>query len=255
MYLLYVGVAKIYSGSRSFGSAGFALLVVTDSLLLKDVEVLAVTLGKSDGGLLVSDNEAVSLSGGEGLAVGVLQMDDVEASQMSLEVEDLGNSTDVVTSSDEGKVAGLVAVPFDDLVVLEIELDGVVLVDFGVGESDGPAVVGHDVGDLIGSNSFALDLEELGLGLSLLDLDEGKPALDVVEHPVALVGLCDGEDVHNTHGELNVPSDFIIDFDASLFILNDGVCFTASHCDFEVVPAWINLYLRRIDKGRHSLSL
>ena len=250
-----MGVAKIYSGSRSFGSAGFALLVVTDSLLLKDVEVLAVTLGKSDGGLLVSDNEAVSLSGGEGLAVGVLQMDDVEASQMSLDVEDLGNSTDVVTSSDEGKVAGLVGVPLDDLVLLEIELDGIVLVDFGVGEPDGPAVVGHDVGDLIGSHSFALDLEKFGLGLSLLDFDEGKPALDVVEHPVAFVGLCDGEDVHNTHGELNVPPDFIIDFDASLFILNDGVSFTASHRDFEVVPALINLYLRRIDKGRHSLSL
>ncbi len=220
----------------SFSGAGLSLLVVTKSLLLKDVQVVTLVLGKSDQRLLGSDNENVGLSGGEGLAVAVLEMHDIEAAQVTLDVEDLADSTDVVSTGHVGEMSSLVADPLGDLVLLEVELDGVALVDFGVGEADGAGVVGDDVGDLVGSDGLALDLEELELGLGVLDLVEGDSALDVVQQSVVLVGLGDGDDVHDSHGELDVTSWLVIDLNAGLFILDDDVGFATSEGKSEAVP-------------------
>ena len=95
--------------------------------------------------------------------------------------------------------------------------------------------MGYDVGDFVGSNGLALDLQQFDLGLCLLDLDEGESSLDVVEHPVVLVGLDDGEDVHDTDGELGVPSDFIINFNAGFSVLQDEDDLAVGECQLEVV--------------------
>lgn len=182
-------------------------------------------------------------------------MHDVEAAQVAFNVENGGDSADVVASGDEGKVSGLVLEPFDDGVLLEIELEGISDADVGVGEPDGPAIVGDNVWDFVGSDGFALDLQEFDLGLSVLNFGEGEPALDIEEESVVLVGLDDGEDVHHADGELNILSDFIINFDSGLLILDDEVGFPAGEGDLEVVPDWKDAYLRRMARGRHSLSL
>lgn len=49
----------------------------------------------------------------------------------------------------------------DDLVGGEVDLDGVVGLDEGVGEADGPAVVGHHVGDSLIPSGESLDAAEL----------------------------------------------------------------------------------------------
>ena len=211
--------------------------------------------GESDAGLLVSNDEGVSLSSGESFSVGVLQVSDVEAVKMPLNVDDLGNSSDVVSTGDVGEVSGFVFEPLRDLVLFQVELDSVSFVDFGVGESDGPAVVSDDVGDFVGTNSLSLDLEEFVSGFSVLDLDEGETSLDVVEKTVVLASLGEVDGVHDADGELEVFSSFIIDFDPSLFILNDEVGLAGSEGYFQVVPALIHMYLRTMERGRHSLSL
>lgn len=244
---------KIYSSS--FKSAGFSSLVVAQGLLLQNVKVLAVALGKGDHGLLVSNDEHVSFSSGEGLSVGVLQVNNVEATEVSLDVQNLGDSADVVSAGDVGEVSGFIAEPLEDLVVLEVESDGISLVDFGVGEPDGSSVVSDDVGDLVGSNCFASDLEEFGFGFSFFDLGQGEPAFDVEEESVVFVGFGDGDDVHESDGESGVSSGFIINSDASFLILKDDVGFAASEGDLEVVPACCWEYLRMMERGRHSLSL
>ena len=239
--------------SKSFG--WFSLLVLSKVLFFDDIQVFAVTFGKSDAGLLVSNDEDVASSGGQGLSVGISQMHDVETTQMPLNVKDGGDSADVVASGNVGKVARFVGVPFDDGVLLKVELESVTLVDLGVGVSDGPSVVGDDVWDFVGSDSLGLDLQELDLGFGILDLGEGEPSLDVVEHSVVLVGLDDGKDVHDTDGEFSISSDFIIDFDASLLVLSYGGHFASGECDLEVVSASRREYLRTMERGRHSLSL
>ena len=182
-------------------------------------------------------------------------MHDIVASQMSLHVQDGSHSAHVVSSGDVGEVTGLVLVELNNLVLFEVVFDGISLGDFGIGESDGSGVVGDNVGLFVGSDNASLDLEQLELGLSLLQFGEGEPALDVIEQSEALVGLGESDDVHDADGELDITSDPAVDLNAGFFILDDGVCFAAVEGELEVIPAWGTKYLRMIERGRHSLSL
>lgn len=65
-----------------------------------------------------------------------------------------------------------------DLTGLEIEFDGVVNLNFGVGVPDGPSIMSDDVGDLVGSNflgsnseEFVLTNKDYGSYLGFLGLD------------------------------------------------------------------------------------
>ena len=49
----------------------------------------------------------------------------------------------------------------DNLVGGEVNLDSVVGLDEGVGEADGPAIVGHDVGDTLIPGGESLDAAQL----------------------------------------------------------------------------------------------
>ena len=73
-----------------------------------DVIVEAFVGWKGDFRFFVSDDENVAASGGESLSVAVLQVDDIERAQMSLDVEDSSDSTDVVTAGDVGQVSWFV---------------------------------------------------------------------------------------------------------------------------------------------------
>jgi hypothetical protein len=124
----------------------------------------ALLLGQcNDGFLAIADDEDVGLSSSESLSVGVLDVDDVIASNMPLDMNDLTNSTDIVAASDEASVSDIVLDPVGDFVVNEAVLDGVTLFDLGMGESDGTSIVCHDVGDLVWAYSPSFDLKQFKL--------------------------------------------------------------------------------------------
>jgi hypothetical protein len=107
-------------------------------------------------------------------------MDNADTSDVLLEIEDLSHSTNVVSSSDVGEMSRLVLGPFGDLSLFEVVLNSVSLVDFRMGESDGSGVTSHDVGDLVGANSFLCDLQQFVFGLSIFYLDKGESSLNVI---------------------------------------------------------------------------
>lgn len=203
--------------------------VETSLLLLQDIQVLTVTFRKGDGGFLVSDDENVRFSGGEGLSLSISQVDNIEATQMSFDVLDGSDSTDVVSAGDVCEVSGLVGVPLGDLVLFKVKSEGVSFVDFGMGESDGSAVVGDNVGSFVGADELFRDFQEFDFGFSVFNFDRFESTLDVVEKSKVLVGLGDADDVHDTNGELGVSSDFVINLDAILLVLKNESDFTS--CD------------------------
>ena len=81
--------------------------------LLSDGELHSLALGEGDVGLVtLANDEHVVDPGGEGVAIGVLHVDDVEGSWVSLSGHDGSHSTSVPSSSHHAQVAG-------------VELDGV----------------------------------------------------------------------------------------------------------------------------------
>jgi hypothetical protein len=133
------------------------------------------------------------------------------------------DSANVVTTGDED---GSTVVELDNTVnlsVFKVELDGVVLLDVGVGETDGSSVVGDDVWDLVLTHALSLDLAKLEGGFLGLDSVGHEASLDVVEHAEVLTGLVDGNNILEANGVLGVTSDLVVDSDVVGTLVTDDL--------------------------------
>jgi len=100
-------------------------------------------------------------------------------------------------------------------------LDGIVLLDVWVGESEGSAVVGNNVGNFVGSHGLSSDGAELELSFLGVDLVSLVSTLDVVEDSEVFSSSVNGDNVHNTEWESGVSSDLAVDLDESFLVFND----------------------------------
>ena len=104
--------------------------------LLSDGELDTLALGQGDPGLVLSDDEDVGLAGGERVVNGILEMDDVETSVVTLTMGDDTNTTHIATTGDHGNSASVELDKVGDLTSLEVDLDSVVDLDGRVGVAD-----------------------------------------------------------------------------------------------------------------------
>jgi len=112
-----------------------------------------------DEGFFSSTNaENVGETGSEGVATGILDVSNLVGTGMVLDVLEHTDATNIVAASDENAGAVFELDNGINLVGLKVELHGVVDLDVGVGETDGPAVVGDDVGDLVLANALLAHL-------------------------------------------------------------------------------------------------
>ena len=125
----------------------------------------------------------------------ILNVDDVEATNMLLTVNDYTGPAHVTTTSDYDGVTGIELDEVCNLVLIDVEFNSVVGLDAGVGVADGPAIVGDDVGDALGTDSQFSDLEELVVGLLGCDAVDGETALNIIKEAEVFAGLFDGDDI------------------------------------------------------------
>jgi hypothetical protein len=104
-------------------------------------------------------------------------------------------STHVSSTGNHDNVSRLKLDVVDNLVVDQVELDGVVGLDDGVRVSDGSSVVGDEVGDTLLAELVGLDLQELVRSLFRGDSVDGESTLDVVQQSEVFTGSLDGDDV------------------------------------------------------------
>ena len=167
----------------SLGSSG-----ISEVSLLDNREVV-VSLKKGNFGSLGSNNEDVLESGGELKTIFVLNVDNFVRSRVLLESLDGSNSTDVISSGDHNFSSNFEFEAGSDFVGSQVELDGVVDLDEGVGESEGSSVVGDDIGDSLGTHGSSFDSAELELGFRGRDLGETESTLAVIEESIVSLGL------------------------------------------------------------------
>ena len=157
-------------------------------------------------------------------------MDNIEAAQMSFDVKDWSNSTDVVTTSDVSEVSWLVADPADDLILFKIVFNGISFINVWVWESDGSGIVSNNVWDFVWSNSFLNNFTKFEVGFLIINLDKGESTLFIIQKSVAFTSFNDVKDIHNTDWEFGISSDFIIDFESCLFVLSNDGDFSSVSC-------------------------
>lgn len=95
-----------------------------------------LALWQTDPWLLLANDEDVAFSGSERVVNGVLDVNDGEATVVSLTVSDDTNTTHVTTTSNHGDHTSVESDEVGDLSGCEIDLDGVVNLDGRVGVSD-----------------------------------------------------------------------------------------------------------------------
>ncbi len=189
--------------------------------LLQDRQLDALALGQGHGGGGAgAEHEDVLLSGGESIASSVTHSGDVEGAGVVLDVGERAHTAGVATLGDHHSVANLELEGLHDLAGLQVDLDGVVHLDLGVGVADSAAVVGDDVGDSLVGQGLGLDAAQLEAELLIGDAVESEAALGVVDQAeLVLVGLALGLDldgVHEASGVVGVSANLAIDRDVLL---------------------------------------
>ena len=104
--------------------------------LLSNGELDTLALGQGDPGLVLANDENVALTGSEAVVNGVLDVDDVEATIVTLTVGDDTNTTHVTTTGNHGNGASVELDEVGDLAGGQVNLDGVVDLDAGVRVAD-----------------------------------------------------------------------------------------------------------------------
>ena len=122
-------------------------------------------------------------------------MDDVEATNVFLTMYDYTGPTHVTTTSDNDGITGIELDVVRNLVLVDVEFDGVVGLDAGVGVAESPTIVGDDVGDALGTDSQFSDLEKLIARFLRCDAVDGETALNIIKEAEVFARLFDGDDI------------------------------------------------------------
>ena len=104
--------------------------------LLCNSELDTLALGQRDPWLLGADDENVALTGSERVVNGILDVNYVEASIMTLTVSDDTNTTHVTTTSNHSNHTSIKLDEVGDLASGEVDLDSVVDLDGWVRVAD-----------------------------------------------------------------------------------------------------------------------
>lgn len=109
----------------------------------------------------------LKLPGGKSVAEGVLNVDDIEWTRMTFSVDDGSDSPQVTTARDHAQVSRVKLDEVHNFVGGDIQLDGIVNLDQGVGVTDGATIVCCDEGDTFGSNLNATNFAKLVLKIEI----------------------------------------------------------------------------------------
>jgi len=163
-----------------------------------------------------TNDEHIVQPGGKGVAEGILDVDNVEGTRVTLPVCHETNTSQVVTSSYHAEISRIKLDEFIDLSRIDADLDRVVDLDERVRVADGTAVASDDAGHALQSNLNFLHLTQLVLRFLRSDPVNCKATLDVVDDTKVFVRLLDTHDVHESSWIGLIAPYFTIDLDQSL---------------------------------------
>lgn len=164
----------------------------------------------------LTNDENVGDTSGKRPVEHILDVDNIEASDMSLTVGDGADTSHVATTSDDDHVSSIKLDESGDLALLQVVLDGIVGFDVRVWVADSSSIVGDDVWNTTVANENLLDFAELVGSLLGGDAVNRKAALDIVKETEVLSGFFNGDHILEADGVLDVCSDLSIDLDESL---------------------------------------
>lgn len=189
--------------------------------LLGNGEFDSLALRQRDPWLLRTNDKNVILTGGKRVIYGVLDVDDIESTIVTLSMCDDPNTAHVAATGDHSDCTSIELHKIGNFASGEVNLDGVVDFDGRVRETDGSSIMRNQEWDPALAQLNALDLSKLVLCLLSLNTVNGEATLGVVDETEVLISLVDGDDIHETSWVGYVSADLAVDLDQTLH--DDGL--------------------------------
>merc|ERR1712111_28190 len=102
------------------------------------------------------------------------------------------------------------------LLVFDVQPDGIVHFDDGVGITDGTTVRGVQVRDILGSGLDLSDTAQLIFSFLVGNSVDGESTLNVIDKTEVFLSLLNLDNIHKTRGEVRVGTHFTVDLDQTL---------------------------------------
>lgn len=122
-------------------------------------------------------------------------MDNIEATNMLLTVNDDSSPPHVTSAGDHNDVTGIEFDEIGDFVLLDIKLDGVVNPDGRVWVADSPAVVRNNIWNALRTNGHFPNLEKLVASLLGCNAVDGETTLNIVKKTEVFARFFNGNDI------------------------------------------------------------
>jgi len=198
-------------------SGGVLSLLSNNVSLLEDGELDTVALGEGDGRLAgTADHKHVLQTGRERVAGGISDNNNIKSTGVVLGVDNASNTSSVASLADHDGGTGLELELSDGSAGLNVDLDGIVDLDERVGVTDGAAVVGDDVGDLLGGDGTLLHTAQFPLLLLVGDAVKNVAALGIEYQAELVASLGDLDNVHETSRVVGVSAGLAVNLDQLL---------------------------------------
>lgn len=164
--------------------------------LFDDGELDTLALRKRNHRLVAgTDGENVGGAGGKLVAGGILEVNNLEGTDVLLAALDDTNATGVATAGDHAQGADVELDEVGDLVGRNVNHDRVTLLDERIRVTDGAAIVQTNARHALVPELLALHLAKLVLRLDGFDAVHDEATLVVVDQAEVFVALFNGDDV------------------------------------------------------------
>mmetsp|Transcript_5833 Transcript_5833/g.6725 ORF Transcript_5833/g.6725 Transcript_5833/m.6725 type:complete len:246 (-) Transcript_5833:106-843(-) len=186
-----------------------------------------------------SNYEYVVKTGYETVSLGVLNGGNVEGSIVLLNVHELSDTALVMTLGDHYHSSDLELDDVSHLSGSNVNLDGIIGLNIGVGVTDGASIVCDGNRYLVGGHVGLLDLAELDLSLFLGDTLKNETSLGIKKKTEDVSRLLELDDVHESCGEIAIGTDLSINLyttlktDLHALLVGKGVLETVTKDDGE----------------------
>jgi len=176
-----------------------------------------------------SNHKHITLSGGKGVTLGIINSTGVERSLVLLHVIQLSNTPAIVPLGDHNHSTNFELEDVARLSRFDIEFDRIVGRNIGIGVTKSSSIMSHRHGDLISPKVGILNLAQLVLLLILVNPMQHIPALGVKQQTERIITLGQLQHIHKPSGEVVIGPDLSIHLHVTLhanlhtFLVGKGI--------------------------------
>ncbi len=144
----------------------------------------------------ISNNESVLNTSWEGNTFGVFNVDDIKRSRVSVNIGQLSNTSDVVTTLNVNSGPQINRINFGDLIFLQVQFNWISDFNCGIRITESASIMSNNIRNFVGSNRSGFDFTKFEFSFFSFQFLKNKSSLGIYQDSEVFFGLINGNNVH-----------------------------------------------------------